>query len=437
MATVVWTSPRGKPEAYVELITTAQQAEPAQAKTLTTDDVVESPTAPNPGQSLTIELTTINNILVADVQNDRPGYVNRFVWVNAASTRIGTTFAGVQVEAAPAAWLTEADVPPGNTFNWVMYGAAAGSGSGCANRGSSGTASFNGGGPSGGGARHEWECSRQDILDSLPVFFDVPLGGLGGDRVVSTTNLLTVNGNPGLAPLSTCSITGTKLSHMAGGGFPGLGGNSGTTGAAGSGGGELGNAISSAQGGAPYDLGPTVGSIAWQLCGGGRSNTRNTTGASGVSYWCKNGGSGGGSNGNGSTIIHGARSKYGACGGGHGGRYTLASAQAIQASDGGNHDTSLTGAPWGGGGGLAGSAPGESGQDGPDGSYHEGGQGGGGGMASNGVAGNNQGGDGGEGGFPGGGSGGGGASYSPIGQNSTSGAGRKGADAAIILTIKL
>lgn len=433
MPTVVWTSPRGKPEAYVELLTTAQQAEPAQAKTLTTDDVTESPSAPNPGQSLTVTITEIENVLEADVPNDRPGYTSRFVWVNAASDRIGTTFAGVEVTAGPAAWLTEADVPPGNNFWWVQYGSAGGSGSGSASRGASGTAKMGGGGPSGAGARHEWRCSRADIIAALPIFFTYPLGGAPG-AAVSTTSISIISGNAGVAG-SVNIIQGTGINRRAYGGGPGGAGASGTTGSAGAGGGLLGPGGSTSAAGAPLDASAVQNNTTYTNNGGATGNTRNVNGSSGTSNYAINGGSGGGTAGSGTTNTNGGRSKFGGCGGGHGGTYSLLSGlQANSASEGGNHDVETTGNPNGGGGGQGGTGDGGLGQDGPDGNVFEGGQGAGGGMAS--ATGN--GGAGGRGGFPGGGSGGGGAAFLASAPGSaTSGAGRQGADGATILTIEL
>lgn len=438
MATIVWTSPRGKAEAYVELLTTAQQAEPAQAKLLTTDDVLGSPTSPDPGAPLTETLDDIEAILEADVPNNRPGYTSRFVWVNPASDRIGSMFAGVEVTAQPAAWLTEADVPPGNNFWWVQYGSAGGSGSGSVTRGGSGTASVPGGGPSGGGARHEWRCSRADIIEALPIFFTNPLGGAPGAAVV-TTSISIISGNPGLSGAMNI-IAGTRLRHTAGGGGPGLAGTSSGTGGAGAGGGEVGNGGAANFPGAPFDQGgTTVNSTIFNSRGGAPSNTRNTTGASGTSNYAMDGGSGGGSNGNSASIIHAGRSKRGGCGGGHGGSAFLNGGAPSRASDGGNHDVETLGAPWGGGGGPAGVGSGASGGAGPDGSIDEGGQGGGGGMGAQGdSSGTAVGGTGGPGGFPGGGSGGGGGSRSSVlSGTATSGAGFKGADACTILTITL
>lgn len=365
----------------------------------------------------------------------RPGYVSRRGYVNAASLKIGTTFAGVVLEAAPVAWLTERDLPPGGEFEFRQFGPASGGGSGCACRGASGTASFNGGGPSGGGALNIWRVSRAALIAALPIFFNVPLGGAGGVPVVSNA-ITETDGNPGTSATIN-SVLGTGLVETAGAGTAGLGGASTTTGAAGSGGGTLGNGISNTQGGAPYDQGVTVASTAFNLFGGARSNTRNTTGASGVSQYAIWGGAGGGSNGNSSTIVYGGRSKYGGGGGGHGGRYSLVGGLIAQVGEGGNHDVNTVGIPWGGGGGTAGSTSGQSGGNGADGNESRCGEGGGGGMAAFGsTSGTAIGGNGGDGGFPGGGAGGGGTGFSNglSGQVATSGRGGKGGDSLTLVT---
>ncbi|HEY0467406.1 MAG TPA: hypothetical protein VGC79_24570, partial [Polyangiaceae bacterium] len=421
MPIYVWTSPRGKPEAYVELITTAQSSEPAQAQLLTTDDVVDGPDTPNPGQPLSETIDEIEAILDADVPNNLPGYVRRFVWANAASDRINTMFCGVLVTAAPAAWMTEADMPPGNIFNWVQFGSAGGSGSGATCRGGSGSATIGGGGPSGGAYRHEWSAARADIIAALPIFFNVPLGGAPGAAVATTAISITA-GLPGQNG-ATCSIIGTKLKELAGGGGFGAGASTTATGAAGAGGSLLASANGNVPAG-PLDASATgSSSTQYTLHGGASTNSRTITGSSGTSNYSINGGAGGASIGSGSTNINGGRSKRGGSGGGHGGRYSLLSGiQNGSASEGGSHDIETLGNPGGGGGGQGGASPGADGQDGPDGTINEAGQGGGGGMST----GTGQAGTGGRGGFPGGGCGGGGGAYAPTG-TATSGAGRQGA----------
>lgn len=352
----------------------------------------------------------------------------RIGWVNAASSRRGTVFAGVTLEAAPAAWLTEADVPPGLVFTFREWGSAGGAGSGSVNSGGGGSFSVPGGAPSGGGACNEFTRTRAEILAALPIFFTLPLGGQGGAPVTANSISTTV-GNPG-APGGLTRIDGTGLSEWAGGGMEGEGGGPIGTGAAGSGGGRFGSGISNTIGGQPNDPSVQQQSTIYNWIGGARSNTRTTTLSTGVlqnSVW---GGAGGGSNGGSSSIVPGGRSLYGGCGGGHGGRVTNG-LTFLQASDGGNHDMTPGTAVVPGGGGLAGVNNGEAGSPGPDGNATQGGQGGGGGMSGA----NANGGDGGDGGFPGGGAGGGGGSYRSTFVPTTSGRGGKGGDSLILLTI--
>lgn len=438
MPVLVYTTNVGDNPSYLSVVTPHTVVQ-ALLQLLSTDIVVGSPDSPFPGQSLSETLTTILNILIATDANGRPGYVARYGWVNAASSRLGSMFAGVQLEAAPVLWTDPIHIPPGNVFDFRQWGSAGGSGSGAACRSGTGSASIGGGGPSGGAAMNRWVCTRADLIAALPISFATPLGGAGGASIVSTTISIT-NGNPGLIG-GMNSILGTGLAYFAGGGFQGAGGTSSGAGhgAAGGGGGQLGNAISASQGGAPYETPPTVGSVVFYQRGGPPANSRPTSGASGVSNWAVWSGAGGGSSGGTNSTTYGGRSRYGGCGGAQGGRTNLSGAAGVGAGEGGNHDTSLAAAPWGGGGGAAGTGNGGDGGDGPDGSVDEGGQGGGGGNAGSGnTVESARGGDGGRGGFPGGGSGGGGGSYSSTPTaNSISGAGRPGGDGLTLLTVLL
>lgn len=415
---------------------------------LTTDTIINTSSLGDEGSSLTVLFDLIDGAGTAlppgypptpsgdssPATAGRPGFVSRVAYVNAASDRIGTTFAGVTVEAAPASWTTEEEIPPGGFFIFAQFGSAGGSGSGSANRGGSGGAQF-GGGPSGGGALNLWSATRAELIAQLPIVFTAPLGGLGGASVTGTSSSTTV-GNPG-APGVNCVVSGAQgLLEIAGAGLFGTGGTASSTGDAGSGGGRYGAGIGTTQGGPPFDQGATVNNTTYNLYGGARSNTRASNASSGISQWSIWGGAGGGSNGNQSLTINGGRSQYGGSGGGHGGRITI-TPSITQVSAGGSHDVTLLGtAPGGGGGGAAGSGNGGAGGDGDDGSALQGGEGGGGGQAAVGATAETcVGGTGGAGGFPGGGSGGGGAALSTnVAVNSLSGPGRKGADGAIIIT---
>lgn len=386
-----------------------------------------------PGGGIDVTLT---QILIADGDytgpgTGFPGWVSRYAWVNAASPRIGSTFAGTTVTAAPTVWATEADVPPGNIFWFRQWGSGAGGGSGSASRSVSGTSSLNGGGPGGGGAMNEFTLTRAQVLASLPITFSTPLRGIGGASV-NGTGISVVNGNSGTSG-DINTITGIGLFETAGGGQLGQAGTNGSTGAAGSGGGRLSNAISTSLGGYPLDTTPASNTTIYNIIGGARTNSRDTGGAAGTSQYAFYGGSGGGSNQSANTVIAGGRSKYGGCGGGHGGRYLMSSGLVIQTSDGGGHDIN-SGAPWGGGGGLGGTTAGANGANGADGNETRGGEGGGGGMACNGSTGTNLAGRGGDGGFPGGGGGGGGGAFGGS-ATGVSGRGGDGGDALTLLTI--
>ena len=366
-----------------------------------------------------------------------PGFTSRIAYVNAASSRIGTLHAGVLCQAAPAAWTTEADVPPGNIFNFKQWGSGAGGGSGGASRGASGTFSIGGGGPGGGGAMNEFTMTRADVLDQLPITFTIPIGGIGGDSVVSNSISIT-SGNNGVSGAMNI-IAGRTINETAGGGSLGTAGISNSGGSSGSGGGRMSNAISTTVGGTPNDASAVVSNVIVNILGGARSNSRNTGGSSGTSQYAIWGGAGGGSYGNGSSAIYGGRSKYGGSGGGAGGRYTSTGAAVGLACEGGNHDINATGNP-NGGGVPAGVTNGEPGTNGPDGTSNEGGQGGGGGQGAVGAtAATATAGRGGDGGFPGGGAGGGGAAFSSggSGEVATSGEGGDGGDALTLITITL
>ncbi len=379
---------------------------------------------------------TLTEVLIADGDytgpgTGFPGFTSRIAYVNAASSRVGTLFAGVLCQAAPAAWMTEADVPPGNQFTFYQWGSGAGGASGGADRNGSGSFRGGGGGPGGGGAANPpWTRSRADILASLPIFFTTPLGGIGATGATGATVAVT-SGNLG-SPGATNSVIGVGLDERAGGGSIGGVGDGAGAGASGSGGGKLGNAISQSQGGLPSDGSANITTTIYNNVGGARSNNRTTGGTSGVSQYAIYGGSGGGSYQNGTALVYGGRSLYGGCGGGAGGSWSALSGLVGLACDGGGHDIYNPGIPWGGGGGIAGVLSGNPGQAGPDGNGTQGGCGGGGGQGGTGEPG----GAGGAGGFPGGGGGGGGYSHGTSSPG-LSGVGGRGGDALTLITITL
>jgi hypothetical protein len=439
MPVLVYTSTVGADPNFVDLVSPQQSVIRTLLQLLTTDLVVESGDAPNPGQSLSETLTQIMNILIAG--DTSPGYVARYGYVNAASARLGTMFAGVQLQAAPLIWTDPLHIPPGNVFDWRQWGSAGGSGAGAACRSGSGSASIGGGGPSGGGAMNRWVCTRADLIAALPIAFVTPLGGAGAAQTNGNSVSITSGANGLIGALN--SIIGVRLQQTAGGGYFGTGGTGSGAGAgtAGAGGGMLSNATSlSTAGGAPWDSGPTISNTIYWQRGGAPANSRSSAGASGTCNWSVWGGAGGGSSGGTNSLTHGGRSRYGGSGGGQGGRSNLNNTVTLpSAGEGGNHDISPGVTPWGGGGGTAGNTANEDGGDGPDGSIDEGGQGGGGGGPGAGNSSSTaRGGHGGRGGFPGGGSGGGGGSYSSTAAvNAIGGSGQPGADGLTVLTVLL
>ena len=100
------------------------------------------------------------------------GYLSRVGFVNGASSRVGTTFAGVQLQASPLVWTTAAQIPLGNWFMIILWGAG-GPGSG----GSSATVGA--GYPGGGGCRRVLIVPRALLIALLPIAITIPLGPAG------------------------------------------------------------------------------------------------------------------------------------------------------------------------------------------------------------------------------------------------------------------
>ncbi len=422
----------------IELLSSNKEPQETQLIPLTTD-IVDNESDVD-GATLTDALDSLQPAGTTPATAGNPGYASRHVYVNAASTRVGTIFAGVTVEAAPVSWTTAAQIPPGDFLDFVQSGAASGGGSGAACRNGTGTFSVRGGGAGAGAAFNQWSMARADVIAALPIVFDIPVGGAGGAPATSNS-VAVVDGNAG-SPGATCVVSGTRLRQTAGGATQGGGTTSGgtQTGAGGSGGGLLGDASLTQGPGQPVDRSVQIGSVQFTTYGGCSPNNRTTDGGSGLSSFSCWGGAGGGDIGNATGEAAGGRSQFGGCGGGHGGRTSMSGGtpQGVSsASDGGNHDVSLRGNPGGGGGGASGAdgANGAPGTAGADGSLTRCGEGGGGGMACQSADPALTGGAGGEGGFPGGGGGGGGGCHSLIGSGTAaSGRGGKGGDAALIVT---
>lgn len=430
---LVYTTTEGRDPNIVELLAVNQGVERPLVQGLTSS-IVENLSVV-PGATVTAALDD----LAAGVAPPT-GYVSRHVYVNPASTRVGTTYAGVVVEAAPAAWTDPSHIPPGNIFEVVTVGCGGSGASSTAGHGVSDTSSD---APGGGGAFQKVEYTRADLIAALPIPFTVPLGPVGG--APTSTNALNtiVSGNVGIAG-SQCDFGSLQFSGGGGGGGAttqiGVGGH---TSVGGAGGGCLGNGTSggivasATLGGAPV-LAAGVTNTGYG--GAGASSTQAAAGT--ASVW---GGSSGGT-GRASGAADGAEggtALYGAAGGGVGGTTRLTGVEARAGGRGGRSGGTL-----GGAGGLGatgtGAQNGAPGQPGLDGNATHGGSGGGGGGGARTTTATSSatGGDGGEGGFPGGGGGSGGSgAVQDGGAPSTgfgiSGRGGPGGDAMIMVTGKL
>lgn len=473
MVTRVYTAPRANEGDYTELHNTGRQPQPALAKELTAADIGGLPASIAALQAeidaaelqISALQTQVNALDSSDIANasgvtganvtaalddlqaqivaeaSQPGYIARFGYVNAASAKLGTTFAGVTLIAA-VTWNTPTDVPPGNTFTWDLWGASGGAVGGKASL--TGSALNAHGAPSAGSAHRRFTCSRADILAALPLVLTAPLGGsgsVGAQRVPADGSGTTIP----LAPSNGAAATVGSLASA----FPGGAGfrdpsTAPSTRAGSSGGGTLsagGQGTSTAivaggNPGAPPAGGTGEGGAGCTgLSGGGN-------GASGAEH----GGASCTASGTAATTFQpGGTSAYGGSAGGWGAAFNTGSTAATNAGAGGGPA----------GGGAAGisavaTAPanvtGGNGGMGPDGTLFRGAAGGGGGGSAklgsvdalNG--GNCIGGNGGDGSFPGGGAGGGGdaawgGSAAPAGTVVRGGNGGKGGDALILLTI--
>jgi hypothetical protein len=358
-----------------------------------------------------------------------PGYYQRFVYANASSAQLGTTFAGAVVQAAET-WTTDADVPDGNLFHLQIWAAGAGGGSGSAGRNNVTAGAAGTGG--GGGAMQELWLSRADIVASLPLAMTLPLGANGG-AAVTYSLAAAVNGNNGSS--GSPASFGDVLAVFGGGaGRQGRATNVANYG--GGGGGQFSVGISSNNpndGGEPNRgiNGVSVSTSVHSTYGGGAGDTISGSIAGKSQY---GGGGGGGAVGTSGTHGAGGSSVRGGGGGGAGGGISGVGNAVSQPGDGG-----AAGSASGlrGGGGAAGNSSiagaATSGADGADGDGSSGGAGGGGGGAEGappGVAGS-----GGAGGFPAGGGGGGGGIQDNTSLTVVSGEGGRGGDSALVVTI--
>jgi hypothetical protein len=365
-------------------------------------------------------------VIGAPGSNLNSGFLRRRGFVNAASSRIGTTFAGCVLEAATTL-VTAADLGPGNWFVVDVAGSAGG-GAG---------ANFFGDGQcgpgGGGGARRRAIFTRAELLAMLPIPISAFLGGIAGIGRTTSNNVQTV------APTAGGNGGSAAFGRFTAGG--GSGGSIGSTGRhAGTGGGLLDaptppNTTAAILGGPPA---ATIGAAGLFLEGAGHGATNTTAAFPGVPAIY--GGASGGSADSTEAAGDGGTSLYGG-GGGGGGRSTDATVgTGGTGGRGGGRRTAAN--PTTGGGGLGG--PGTNadnvkpppGSPGADGDAECNGDGGGGGGSNDGNVTIWLAGDGGDGGFPGGGGGGGGATRIAIfaGRTCVGGNGGRGADALVLLT---
>jgi hypothetical protein len=365
------------------------------------------------------------------------GYLSRHVYVNAASAKIGTTFAGVTVQAAPVSWTLASQIPDGGSFIVDVAAGTAGAGGGEVGGVSGGVAS-------GGGARHPRRYTRADLIAMLPIPFVAGLGGVGGlgkQMTGATVNRVAQPGSSG-----GLSSFGTQCAYPGGRGEAGNNSQrrSGTGGGIAGPGLDGGTGSTVLLGGAPANVAGVSG-VGWEGAGSGAVGVGGVF-ASRPSVW---GGASGGARidagvaGSPVPLNDGGNSVYGGGGGGVGGTCGTNPADFQNGGKGGGRftGTATIGSGVNGGAGVNAVGPAGNGQNGADGDASCNGDGGGGGGA-NGY--NNfsaqttscSAGDGGDGGFPGGAAGGGGHVRStPFGTGVfTAGKGGKGGDGMIMIT---
>lgn len=391
------------------------------------------------GASCSDALDNLQAQLVA--QASQPGYISRFAFVHASSSKIGTTFAGVSCQAA-VTWNTPGDVPPGNNFQWHLWPGTGGAVGGKAYF--SGSALNVHGAPSAGGAHRFFQCSRADVLAALPLAISPGLGGLGSAgafRVGSEGSGTSLPGAPQNGQATTVGALGSAFPGAAGRSDP-LASPGNRCGSSGGGTQSAGTAATSSTG----VLGGNPGSPAGNANGEGGAGVPNFTAVGTGACNAEHGGGSCTASGTASTNFQpGGTSLYGGSGGGWGAGTNTASSAATNG---------------GAGGGTGGGAPGVSavatspanataghGGDGADGTMFRGASGGaGGGSAKIGSVDavtvvTATAGDGGDGGFPAGGAGGGGDAClgiagSPAAASSArGGTGGKGGDGLVLLTI--
>lgn len=405
---------------------------------------VVSPTAPADGQSPIWDSTnnrwnqvpavvaagTVSGAILGQPGSPlNSGFLSRRGFVNAASSRLGTTFAGCTLEAATTL-LTAADLGKGN---WFIVDAAASGGGGA---GGNLTGADGQGGPAGGGgARRRAIYTRAEMIAMLPIVISAALAGTAGIGRTSVNNVTTIPNTPG-------GNGGTAAfgRFFAGGGS---GGSSNLTGRHAGGGGGLfdaptpGTTTAAQLGGVPA---ATAGAAGLFLEGAGHGSTAVAGPYPGVPAIY--GGASGGSSGQTDTVSagDGGCSSFGGGGGGSGRSSSSTLTAGLAGGDGGSRRTLANQTSGGGAAGGPGTAadnlapaPGAAGADGD---AEVSGSGGGGGGNNGGNVTTFRAGAGGAGGFPGGGGGGGGSTR--ISQFSArtcvGGDGAAGGDALVLIT---
>jgi hypothetical protein len=415
--TLVYTSKSGPSGVVVEL-TSNGQCRGATIQELTSDDVGNESNLP--GTTLTDALDAVQ----IPATGTEPGYLSRHVYVHPASPHLGTTFAGVTIEAATT-WTTPADVPPGNFFDIQESGSGGGGGGG--NRPAGDGRSGPGGG---GGARLVQRLSRAEVVALLPIAIVGALGGIAGVGGVNVNLVVTVVCTPG-----GNGGTSSFGPFTAGGGS---GGQAGSLAHGGSGGGFADaptptNVATALPGGPPSN---TIGVSGLYIDGAG--TTANTTSNPGLPS-VYGGASGGTVPGTSEASADGGRSVNGGGGGGSGrGCDTSTGAGATGGAGGGRWTgASTTGGGGAGGPGTAAAGPPAPATPGAPGDATSNGDGGGGGGSNDGnTSPSMTAGDGAAGGFPGGGGGGGGSTrlVTLASRTFAGGQGGPGADGMVMVT---
>jgi hypothetical protein len=404
---------------------------------LDTDDIANVSTVA--GASCSDALETLAALIVATAS--APGYTARFGYVHASSAKIGTSFAGVTLQAA-VTWNTPTDVPPGNNFQWHLWPGTGGAVGGKA--GNTGSALNVHGAPSAGGAHRQFSCSRADVIAALPLVIAPGLGGAGSLGAIRTG----ADGSGLTVPLAPTAGQATTVGSL-GSAFPGAAGRadpstapSNRCGSSGGGTQSAGIQATSTTG----VLGGNPGSPAANANGEGGAGVPNFSSVGNGACNAEHGGASTTASGTATTNFQpGGTSLYGGSAGGWGAGCNTATSAATNGGAGGG----VTG---GGTPGVSAvsnntNATGTNGGNGADGTMFRGAAGGaGGGSAKIGNVDNlvvvtAQAGNGGDGGFPAGGAGGGGDAIlgivgAPLAASSArAGNGGKGGDGLVLLTI--